>query len=330
VPGKRAISATPPGADPRRSRCHYSSLQTTDFDELAEAFLRWNTRFRQLGRGPFEGELQLLQLGALQVVRVTANRMLHAEGAPPSGCFGCVPVLTTNQQAVWRGRRLAKGQTRVLVPGQEIDHVTSADYQALILQVDGDHFRKSASLLGGFDPEEQLAGREAVTADPTSLLACCSHLIALLDSATQRARLIAHPEAARQLEQECVGQFLGLIARARGEPPEVRPSNHIRLVRRAEEFLDVFLPQPLTMLDLCRELGASERALHYAFHEVRGLSPMAYVKAKRLNAVRQELRARAGVTVYEVAQRWGFWHTGEFAADYRRLFGELPSRTLEG
>jgi AraC family ethanolamine operon transcriptional activator len=32
--------------------------------------------------------------------------------------------------------------------------------------------------------------------------------------------------------------------------------------------------------------------------------------------------------VHEVAQRWGFWHTGEFAADYCRLFGELPSQTL--
>ena len=35
-------------------------------------------------------------------------------------------------------------------------------------------------------------------------------------------------------------------------------------------------------------------------------------------------------TVQEIAQRWGFWHTGEFAADYRRLFGELPSQTFNG
>jgi AraC family ethanolamine operon transcriptional activator len=35
-------------------------------------------------------------------------------------------------------------------------------------------------------------------------------------------------------------------------------------------------------------------------------------------------------TVLEIAQRWGFWHTGEFAAAYRRLFGELPSKTLKG
>jgi AraC family ethanolamine operon transcriptional activator len=90
------------------------------------------------------------------------------------------------------------------------------------------------------------------------------------------------------------------------------------------------LGEPLSLLDLCRELGVSERTLHYAFQEVRGLSPMAYFRAIRLNAVRQELKAAAAnmATVHEIAQRWGFWHTGEFAAAYRRLFGELPSQTL--
>jgi len=29
-----------------------------------------------------------------------------------------------------------------------------------------------------------------------------------------------------------------------------------------------------------------------------------------------------------VANAWGFWHMGQFARDYRRLFGELPSDTL--
>jgi AraC family ethanolamine operon transcriptional activator len=59
---------------------------------------------------------------------------------------------------------------------------------------------------------------------------------------------------------------------------------------------------------------------------------MAYFRARRLNAVRQELKAAdAGTaTVHEIARRWGFFHTGEFAAAYRRLFGELPSQTLNG
>jgi AraC-like DNA-binding protein len=32
--------------------------------------------------------------------------------------------------------------------------------------------------------------------------------------------------------------------------------------------------------------------------------------------------------VTAVALRWGFGHLGQFAADYRARFGELPSETL--
>jgi hypothetical protein len=32
--------------------------------------------------------------------------------------------------------------------------------------------------------------------------------------------------------------------------------------------------------------------------------------------------------VSAVANRWGFWHLGQLAADYRNLFDELPSETL--
>ena len=50
----------------------------------------------------------------------------------------------------------------------------------------------------------------------------------------------------------------------------------------------------------------------------------------RLRGVRIELRQSCSrrTRVADVAAQWGFWHMGQFAADYRRRFGELPSETL--
>jgi AraC family transcriptional regulator, ethanolamine operon transcriptional activator len=34
------------------------------------------------------------------------------------------------------------------------------------------------------------------------------------------------------------------------------------------------------------------------------------------------------VQVQRIASHWGFWHAGQFAHDYKQLFGENPSDTL--
>jgi AraC family ethanolamine operon transcriptional activator len=155
----------------------------------------------------------------------------------------------------------------------------------------------------------------------------------LLDLVEARPDLFVQPRTRQAVEQECVRCVVEVIAQSSGgDRSECWSSSRERLVRRADDHMRACLGECLSLLDLCRELGVSERTLHYAFQAVRGLSPMAYFKAGRLNAVRQELKAATAgtATVREIAQRWSFWHTGEFAAAYRRLFGELPSQTLNG
>jgi AraC family ethanolamine operon transcriptional activator len=309
------------------------TLSTHDFDELAEAMRPWNLRFRQLLGGSFRGKLTALRLGGIQILRVSCNRRLHAQGHPPPGSFGFTPVLPRNEGALWRGRRCKTGQFVTIDPGQASDHITTADYEIVALTVAGDFFRECAAVLGGFDPEERLVGRLAATSSPARCRAMTAHLRELLDLAQARPNLFVQPRTMRTLEQECVRRVVELIAQSTGgDRTECWSSNRERLVRRADDYMRACPGGPLSLFDLCRELGVSERTLHYAFQQVRGLSPMAYFNAGRLNAVRQELKAATAntATVREVAQRWGFWHTGEFAAAYRRLFGELPSQTLNG
>jgi len=33
-------------------------------------------------------------------------------------------------------------------------------------------------------------------------------------------------------------------------------------------------------------------------------------------------------SITQISSQWGFWHMGQFGADYKRQFGELPSETL--
>jgi AraC family ethanolamine operon transcriptional activator len=255
--------------------------------------------------------------------------MTHIEGWPPASSFGCFPVLGANENAVWSGRRLKAGQVRVVDPDHQADHVTAADnYRTVALAVDGALVREAAPVLGGCDLEKYLVGRDAVTKGLAYCRALWAHLVNLLIVAQAQPDLLA--ERGRLIEQECLRRFLATLARPNHDRTACQPPNRARLVRRAEDYMQAKLVEPVSVLDLCRELAISERTLHHAFQEVRGMSPMAYFKAVRLNGVRQELKTAAdSATVYEIARRWGFWHTGELAAAYRRLFGELPSQTLK-
>jgi transcriptional regulator GlxA family with amidase domain len=73
----------------------------------------------------------------------------------------------------------------------------------------------------------------------------------------------------------------------------------------------------------------SRRELEYAFRTVFDESPRAYLQSLRLNAIRRALRStRTCEPVTRIAFDHGVTHLGRFSAQYRRLFGELPSETL--
>ena len=110
------------------------------------------------------------------------------------------------------------------------------------------------------------------------------------------------------------------------ELPALAARRH--LVQQACALMLARSDEPLSMLQVCRHVGASRRKLNCCFQDVLGTSPLKYLRALRLNGVRRELRGGAG-SVQQAAARWGFWQLGEFAAAYRRQFGELPSQTLK-
>jgi AraC-like DNA-binding protein len=105
---------------------------------------------------------------------------------------------------------------------------------------------------------------------------------------------------------------------------------HSDIVRIAEAHALSHVGEQLSVSDLCRVAGVSERSLEYAFREVMGLTPVAYLIRLRLHRARQGLLAgtHGSTTVTAEAVNWGFWHFGEFSRAYKDCFGELPSDTL--
>jgi AraC family ethanolamine operon transcriptional activator len=156
----------------------------------------------------------------------------------------------------------------------------------------------------------------------------------LLDTAVHDPALFNDSETKRGAAQiELLETLLAALDRAKDLEPSrgerTRQAQSL-IVKAAEAHAVSKASASLYVTDLCKAAGVSERTLAYAFKEVMGLAPMAYLVRLRLHRVRQALLAapRGSTTVSAEALNWGFWHFGEFTRAYKECFGEMPSDTL--
>jgi transcriptional regulator GlxA family with amidase domain len=103
------------------------------------------------------------------------------------------------------------------------------------------------------------------------------------------------------------------------------------IVRRAERLVREHVGEAISISQLSLIAGVSERSLRNAFYCVCTTGPKRYLRMLRLHQVRRSLRAAAAgtATVTYVATQHGFYELGRFAGEYRALFGETPSETLQ-
>jgi transcriptional regulator GlxA family with amidase domain len=114
--------------------------------------------------------------------------------------------------------------------------------------------------------------------------------------------------------------------------PGVQPgASSLNLVQRAEVLALAELDKPLHISALCRALAVSERTLRKAFNKSCGLPPCRHLRMLRLSRVRRALLLSHDqvATVTEIATSFGFAELGRFSVEYRKVFGESPSVTLQ-
>lgn len=87
--------------------------------------------------------------------------------------------------------------------------------------------------------------------------------------------------------------------------------------------------EPVYLYELCQQLGVSARTLQITFKQAYGISPMRYLKLRRLHAARERRFTTSveDVSIKKAALENGFIDRSRFADDFKKLFGQLPSQT---
>jgi len=285
----------------------------------------------QLADGEFACQQFVTDLGSVQILRFSVNQPVKVRSRPLTHRY----VAAFFDQAIeghFAGAAITPWQMLLLPPAFDFDACAKeAGFRCTVLFADPDFLRSYYRTLVG-RPLQEPAGLMTTHPEPavTERLrawpawAASENLVALDNS--QRDGV--HGALVEEALSLFVDGLQAAIPFGRGDTPKQARAQS--LVREAEDFANARPDQSVRMIELCQATGVSERTLQYAFQTTLGISPMSYLRRRRLHEVRRMLKAAdpAASTVSAIACQAGFWHFSDFSQAYKELFDELPSETL--
>lgn len=306
------------------SETHHLRLECNDADEMGEKSAYWAYRHKQFGKGRFHGKIFATNTARLQLSVTSRAPGIFITGGIPRGATVISFPLSKTSLPIYRGHPLEDDQAVALKSDEELEFLSKTPFTMLTVAVSSDFLERKVLEITG-KPLADLRFQERLSLMKPGRTRRTDRLMSLLTSHWGKVGTIDEGVAETFEDQVLESLFLGV-----SHPGcEKEHAQRILQAKTAEEFIRANLKRPISMSDLTRVTGASERTLYLGFKERYGSSPASFVLMMKLNEVRNELlTGNANVSITNIAMRWGFFHLGRFAEQYQRLFGELPSETL--
>ena len=323
-------SQTRPPKPPRTPPIHAAQLQFGSFDGFAEATRGWNLDWRQLDRGRLKADLIRVACPGASILRVAFDRSFLQTGGSPPGMLTFGLLGESVGEIGWYRGRASADNLLVFKSGGEYDSVSQPDFSAHTLSFSEEHLDRVAAHLDlpvTFASYRQ--GGFALHIDPLAADDLRLRLRELDRAVAGGAQTTAADWIRHELEHEIPARLIRILSTEPAATSLRIDRRRILAAQKARDYIDAHATEPPTIQEVCQAAGVSWRTLNYVFRDIFGVTPKEYLQATRLDGARKQLRqAGPDTTIGDVANRWGFWHMGQFAADYKRQFGELPSETL--
>ncbi|HEV7372164.1 AraC family transcriptional regulator [Arenibaculum sp.] len=181
-----------------------------------------------------------------------------------------------------------------------------------MLHVDASWLAGLQHELGAGDGVDMRAFATTATTDPV-LYRGLNHLYeALTDAAAEPLRRQASAVA-----------FFSELQR-RLDPAPARPAPASGPIERAADFIAGNCSAPLTLDDICAEVGLSPSYLIRAFAKRYGMTPHAYLVDRRIR--RGQAQLKRGGAIADVALDCGFADQAHFQRSFKRLVAATPGQ----
>lgn len=309
---------------------HFHVFHCRDMDEQATMLRAWNQSYCQLSPGAFDGSVTAIDTGAVHIVVERLNRAVLQRGALSRDCVAVGVPLQLEGHSLLCGQRSHLDGLHVFSGADGFEFRSPERHLLVDIEFYPARFHNPALREALARVAHRLGGHATVLDMPNARMDALRHkLRAMLEAVGNAPDLLDNPSICEAFEKSLVFGLADLLGAEplRDAAPALGSNRNWRLVQLARAQVEQAASDcPLSVAELVAELGVSRRCLQYAFQDALGINPASYLRAERLNRVRRVLGEADSVT--EAATRFGFWHFGHFACDYRALFGELPSETF--
>ena len=304
----------------------------SNFEVFSSVLKSYDLDMRQIDRGAFTGSLQQIQFGSVFINRFSATRSFEISGSPPPGLstFG-IPG-TNCQPFIWRNRISDGNSIQIYKPGTQLEMITHPFFEAIDVSITEQAFNDLLQQWGLPVLDKLIAKREMVICRPEIMQQLRKILQTICSTLDTRPGLLNHNTELQDLITSEIPYLLAqALIEAETQDIKTMPAKRNYALNTAIDYIRATPYDKISFNTFCTENAINERTLQRAFLEHYGITAKAYAKAHRLNHVFRSLSASDSndAQISEIAGNHGFWHMSQFAADYHRHFGELPSETLK-
>lgn len=124
----------------------------------------------------------------------------------------------------------------------------------------------------------------------------------------------------------------GLLIKELQENPDsqnITGVEQINRVRSMIAYINQHYPEKITLTEIAKTAGVSEREAGRCFKKNIGQSPMEYLMKYRLNQSKK-LLLETGMTITEICQHCGFSDSAYFGKVFRKSYGMTPREYRSG
>jgi len=308
------------------------SNQFASFEELAEKAVGWDFEFRQISKNYSVTTLDQILAGNLMYTHLTSGSFAIHDGAAPHDMFTvCIP-----DRGCPEFHYADKVIDRPVMIGIDSDkefHLAARPgYGMSTFSIPLSIIDEHCENYFGSTSDKLLQHRKWLISITTEMAKKFHSLAQSISATSQASSQLRHQfKPIQSFESQLLECLYDSFDHKEIRYRKFRTTARKRMLARALEFIGDNENEPLNVQSLVEAVGTSERTLQRLFHHVYGISPKKYLLGQRMYGVHRELwrSSPSEKRIVDIANAWGFWHMGQFAADYRRLYGELPSVTLK-